>query len=174
VSEHESQTVATAGTVFFDSAGTGFLACRPPHDHSKLAMDYITPASGTISAAVNRLVIERLHFRRGALVESIGQYIVEGGGKRMRPLSHWPCAPGGGALELPGTAAVELAAVMRVPAPRPRLLHDDVRRRSALRRRGAPPPRQTGQRAQRAGGRPSSIRAAFQVLVGIATWRSCA
>jgi geranylgeranyl pyrophosphate synthase len=54
-------------------------------------MDYITPAIRDDFAAVNRLVIERLH-SDVALVESIGQYIVEGGGKRMRPLITLLCA----------------------------------------------------------------------------------
>ena len=62
-------------------------------------MDYISPAIRDDFAAVNRLVIERLH-SDVALVESIGQYIVEGGGKRMRPLITLLCAR---ALGYPGT-----------------------------------------------------------------------
>jgi geranylgeranyl pyrophosphate synthase len=48
-------------------------------------MDYICPAIQPDFAAVNHLVIQRLH-SEVMLVESIGHYIVEGGGKRMRPL----------------------------------------------------------------------------------------
>ncbi|HNN86850.1 MAG TPA: octaprenyl-diphosphate synthase, partial [Pseudomonadales bacterium] len=36
-------------------------------------------------AAVNALIIEQLH-SRVALVENIGHYIVDAGGKRLRPL----------------------------------------------------------------------------------------
>ena len=71
-------------------------------------MDYISPAIRDDFAAVNRLVIERLH-SDVPLVESIGQYIVEGGGKRMRPLITLLCAR---ALGYPGTQHVELAAVI--------------------------------------------------------------
>ena len=75
-------------------------------------MDYISPAIRDDFAAVNRLVIERLH-SEVALVESIGQYIVEGGGKRMRPLITLLCAR---ALGYAGQAARGTGRGHRVPA----------------------------------------------------------
>ncbi|MBK6281020.1 MAG: polyprenyl synthetase family protein [Gammaproteobacteria bacterium] len=124
-------------------------------------MDYITPAIRDDFAAVNRLVIERLH-SEVALVESIGQYIVEGGGKRMRPLITLLCAR---ALGYPGTQHVELAAVIEF-LHTATLLHDDVVDVSALRR---------GRATANAnwGNAPSVLvgdfiySRAFQVLVGI-------
>ena len=124
-------------------------------------MDYISPAIRDDFAAVNRLVIERLH-SDVALVESIGQYIVEGGGKRMRPLITLLCAR---ALGYPGTQHVELAAVIEF-LHTATLLHDDVVDVSALRR---------GRATANAnwGNAPSVLvgdfiySRAFQVLVGI-------
>jgi octaprenyl-diphosphate synthase len=92
-------------------------------------MDYISPAIRDDFAAVNRLVIERLH-SEVALVESIGQYIVEGGGKRMRPLITLLCAR---AMGYPGKQHVELAAVIEF-LHTATLLHDDVVDESELRR----------------------------------------
>ena len=124
-------------------------------------MDYITPAIRDDFAAVNRLVIERLH-SDVALVESIGQYIVEGGGKRMRPLITLLCAR---ALGYAGGQHVELAAVIEF-LHTATLLHDDVVDVSALRR---------GRATANAnwGNAPSVLvgdfiySRAFQVLVGI-------
>ena len=124
-------------------------------------MDYISPAIRDDFAAVNRLVIERLH-SDVALVESIGQYIVEGGGKRMRPLITLLCAR---ALGYAGKQHVELAAVIEF-LHTATLLHDDVVDVSALRR---------GRATANAnwGNAPSVLvgdfiySRAFQVLVGI-------
>ncbi len=92
-------------------------------------MDYICPEIRDDFAAVNRLVIERLH-SEVALVESIGHYIVEGGGKRMRPLVTVLAAR---ALGYAGGRHVDLAAVIEF-LHTATLLHDDVVDVSALRR----------------------------------------
>jgi len=124
-------------------------------------MDYITPAIRDDFAAVNALVIDRLH-SDVPLVESIGHYIVEGGGKRMRPLITLLCAR---ALGYAGKQHVELAAVIEF-LHTATLLHDDVVDVSALRR---------GRATANAnwGNAPSVLvgdfiySRAFQVLVGI-------
>ncbi|HNC69060.1 MAG TPA: polyprenyl synthetase family protein, partial [Pseudomonadales bacterium] len=92
-------------------------------------MDYICPEIRDDFAAVNRLVIERLH-SEVMLVESIGHYIVEGGGKRMRPLISVLAAR---ALGYEGVRHVDLAAVIEF-LHTATLLHDDVVDVSALRR----------------------------------------
>ncbi len=65
-----------------------------------------------------------------ALVENIGHYIVEGGGKRLRPLL---CLLSARALGYAGERHVELAAVIEF-LHTATLLHDDVVDVSALRR----------------------------------------
>jgi octaprenyl-diphosphate synthase len=128
-------------------------------------MDYISPAIRDDFAAVNRLVVERLHSEVG-LVENIGHYIVEGGGKRMRPLITLLCAR---ALGYAGERHVELATVIEF-LHTATLLHDDVVDVSALRR---------GRATANAnwGNAPSVLvgdfiySRAFQVLVGIGDMR---
>lgn len=101
-----------------------------PSDRSrKHTMDYICPEIRDDFTAVNALVIARLHSEVG-LVESIGHYIVEGGGKRMRPLVTILAAR---ALGYSGTQHTELAAVIEF-LHTATLLHDDVVDVSALRR----------------------------------------
>ena len=115
--------------------------------------------------AVNRLVVASLHSEVG-LVESIGHYIVEGGGKRLRPLIALLSAR---ALGYAGTAHVEFATVIEF-LHTATLLHDDVVDVSHLRR---------GRATANAnwGNAPSVLvgdfiySRAFQLLVGLGDMR---
>lgn len=80
-------------------------------------------------AAVNALIIEQLH-SRVALVENIGHYIVDAGGKRLRPLLALLIAR---SLGYNGTHHIDMAAVIEF-IHTATLLHDDVVDVSALRR----------------------------------------
>ncbi len=84
-------------------------------------------------AAVNQLIIEKLHSDVG-LVENIGHYLVEAGGKRLRPLLVLLSARALGFPERSGSAAhIELAAIIEF-IHTATLLHDDVVDMSSLRR----------------------------------------
>lgn len=78
---------------------------------------------------VNRLIVERLH-SGVSMVENIGHYIVDAGGKRLRPLITLLCARG---LGYSGSQHIELATVIEF-LHTATLLHDDVVDVSALRR----------------------------------------
>lgn len=80
-------------------------------------------------AAVNALIPRRLTSDVG-LVEEIGTYIVESGGKRLRPLL---VLLGARALDYHGEGHVKLAAIIEF-LHTATLLHDDVVDRSDLRR----------------------------------------
>ena len=80
-------------------------------------------------AAINRLIPNQLT-SNVALVEEIGRYIVESGGKRLRPLLVLLSARGTG---FDGNRHVELAAVIEF-LHTASLLHDDVVDKSELRR----------------------------------------
>ncbi|WP_159270167.1 polyprenyl synthetase family protein [Zhongshania aliphaticivorans] len=80
-------------------------------------------------AAVNDFIIEQLH-SNVPLVENIGHYIVDAGGKRLRPLLTLLCA---GAIGKTDSQHVQLAAVIEF-IHTATLLHDDVVDISALRR----------------------------------------
>ena len=80
-------------------------------------------------AAVNRTIVEQLHSRVG-LVESIGHYIVDAGGKRLRPILVLLAARGCGIRD---SRHIELAAVIEF-IHTATLLHDDVVDMSTLRR----------------------------------------
>ncbi|MFZ1833624.1 MAG: polyprenyl synthetase family protein [Pseudomonadales bacterium] len=124
-------------------------------------MNHISAAIREDFEAVNRLVVAKLHSDVG-LVENIGQYIVEGGGKRLRPLITLLCAR---ALGYAGTRHIELATVIEF-LHTATLLHDDVVDVSAMRR---------GRATANAnwGNAPSVLvgdfiySRAFQLLVGI-------
>ncbi len=92
-------------------------------------MNYACAAIRPDFEALDRLVIAQLHSEVG-LVENIGQYIVEGGGKRLRPLLSLLCAR---ALGYAGERHIELATVIEF-LHTATLLHDDVVDVSALRR----------------------------------------
>ncbi len=79
--------------------------------------------------AVNRLIIDNLE-SDVAMVENIGHYIVDAGGKRLRPLLTLLSARGCG---YPGQDHIKFAAVVEF-IHTATLLHDDVVDISALRR----------------------------------------
>jgi octaprenyl-diphosphate synthase len=79
--------------------------------------------------AVNRLIINQLHSEVG-LVENIGQYIVDAGGKRLRPLMVLLAAR---ACGYSGQDHIALAAIIEF-IHTATLLHDDVVDTSDLRR----------------------------------------
>ena len=84
--------------------------------------------------AVNQLIIEQLH-SEVPLVENIGHYIVDAGGKRLRPMLALLAggAAGGGTQGEIGQSHIVLAAVIEF-IHTATLLHDDVVDISALRR----------------------------------------
>lgn len=92
-------------------------------------MDAIRQSVADDLAAVNALIIRELHSDVD-LVENIGHYIVEGGGKRARPLLVLLTANTLGAC---GENHIALAAVIEF-IHTATLLHDDVVDVSALRR----------------------------------------
>lgn len=79
--------------------------------------------------AVNQLIIDKLHSDVG-LVENIGHYLVEAGGKRLRPLLVLLTA---NALGYQGKEHLSLAAIIEF-IHTATLLHDDVVDVSSLRR----------------------------------------
>ncbi len=79
--------------------------------------------------SVNDFIVEQLH-SRVALVENIGHYIIDAGGKRLRPLLSLLSA---GALGKIDHDHIRLAAVIEF-IHTATLLHDDVVDLSALRR----------------------------------------
>ncbi|WP_339868465.1 polyprenyl synthetase family protein [Pseudohongiella nitratireducens] len=115
-------------------------------------------------SSVNDFIVEQLHSNVD-LVENIGHYIINAGGKRMRPLlvllSARACFPDSSTP----TNAIKLAAVIEF-IHTATLLHDDVVDMSAM-RRGRPT-------ANEQWNNPSSVLVgdfmysrAFQVLVGL-------
>lgn len=80
-------------------------------------------------ASVNQTIIQQLHSDVG-LVENIGHYLVEAGGKRLRPLLVLLTA---NALNYQGKAHIDLAAIIEF-IHTATLLHDDVVDVSSLRR----------------------------------------
>lgn len=80
-------------------------------------------------AAVNTMVVDRLH-SNVELVGSIGNYIIEGGGKRLRPVSVLLSAL---ACGYQGQAHIKLASIIEF-IHTATLLHDDVVDTSDLRR----------------------------------------
>ena len=79
--------------------------------------------------AVNQLIIRQLH-SDVPLVENIGQYLVEAGGKRLRPMLVLMCAR---AMGYSGEQHLDLAAIVEF-IHTATLLHDDVVDVSSLRR----------------------------------------
>lgn len=79
--------------------------------------------------AVNQRIVEQLH-SRVAMVEDIGHYITEAGGKRMRPLLTLLAA---NALSYQGQKHIDLAVIIEF-IHTATLLHDDVVDISMLRR----------------------------------------
>lgn len=84
-------------------------------------------------SAVNELIIKQLHSDVG-LVENIGHYLVEAGGKRLRPLMVLLTANALGYPQASGkTEHLDLAAIIEF-IHTATLLHDDVVDMSSLRR----------------------------------------
>ena len=126
------------------------------HIHQVVAEDF---------AALNSKVVSELH-SDVSLIESIGHYIIEAGGKRMRPVLVLLCAR---ALGYQGAQHIDLATVIEF-LHTATLLHDDVVDMSEM-RRGRPT-------ANVAWGNPSSVLVgdfiysrAFQLLVQIGSMR---
>jgi octaprenyl-diphosphate synthase len=126
------------------------------HIHQVVAEDF---------AALNSKVVSQLH-SDVPLIESIGHYIIEAGGKRMRPVLVLLCAR---ALGYQGSQHIDLATVIEF-LHTATLLHDDVVDMSAM-RRGRPT-------ANVKWGNPSSVLVgdfiysrAFQLLVQIGSMR---
>ena len=92
-------------------------------------MQHIRDVVATEFEAVNQLIISRLE-SRVPLVENIGHYIVDSGGKRLRPLLALLAA---GAIGPVSKAQIQLAAVIEF-IHTATLLHDDVVDISSLRR----------------------------------------
>lgn len=90
------------------------------HIHQIVADDF---------ASLNRKVVSQLH-SQVPLIESIGHYITEAGGKRMRPVLVLLCAK---ALGYHGQLHVDLATVIEF-LHTATLLHDDVVDMSQMRR----------------------------------------
>jgi octaprenyl-diphosphate synthase len=80
-------------------------------------------------AQVNQLVVDQLH-SKVPLVENIGQYIVDAGGKRLRPLLVLLAAGSLGPIEKSHTALAAIIEFIHTAT----LLHDDVVDISNLRR----------------------------------------
>lgn len=113
-------------------------------------------------AALNQNVVKQLH-SEVPLIENIGQYLIEAGGKRIRPLLVLLCSR---AFNYQGDQHVNLATVIEF-LHTATLLHDDVVDMSEM-RRGKPT-------ANLQWGNPSSVLVgdfiysrAFQLLVDIA------
>jgi octaprenyl-diphosphate synthase len=111
--------------------------------------------------AVNQVIVDQL-YSDVALVESIGHYIIDAGGKRMRPVLVLLSARG---CQYEGQDHIRLAAVIEF-IHTATLLHDDVVDMSAM-RRGRPT-------ANEKWNNPSSVLVgdfiysrAFQILVSI-------
>jgi octaprenyl-diphosphate synthase len=83
-------------------------------------------------SAVNELIIKQLHSDVG-LVENIGHYLVEAGGKRLRPLMVLLTANALGYPQANKTQHLDLAAIIEF-IHTATLLHDDVVDMSSLRR----------------------------------------
>src|SRR5690625_232978 len=92
-------------------------------------MQQIRAAVASVFSAVNQLIVDQLH-SAVVLVENIGHYIVNAGGKRLRPLLVLLAAGATGAIE---PRHITLAAVIEFIHPAT-LLNDDVVDVSSLRR----------------------------------------
>lgn len=90
------------------------------HIHAIVADDF---------AALNKKVVSELH-SQVPLIESIGHYIIDAGGKRMRPTLVLLCAR---ALQYDGLRHIDLATVIEF-LHTATLLHDDVVDMSEMRR----------------------------------------
>jgi len=105
---------------------------RSAVSHTAASIDVLQPVYTLVHddfATVNGLIPEKLTSHVG-LVEEIGNYIVESGGKRLRPLMVLLTT---GALGFNGSKHVSLAAIIEF-LHTATLLHDDVVDHSGMRR----------------------------------------
>ncbi len=114
------------------SAASEPAASAPPISAKAAAIDELRPVYALVEAdfrAVNELIPSKLT-SDVALVEEIGRYIVESGGKRLRPLMVLLTT---GALGYTGRQHLQLAAIIEF-LHTATLLHDDVVDHSGMRR----------------------------------------
>jgi len=149
------------------------LSRRAPDEHTvihatstaelpgTLDMDAIRALVADDMAAVNSLIHERLHSDVG-LIDQLGQYIVNSGGKRLRPAVVLLSA---GAHGYHGRLHIELAAIIEF-IHTATLLHDDVVDASKLRRGHATANQRWGNEASVLVGDFLYSRA-FQMMVGV-------
>ena len=93
-----------------------------------MTLDFLTPAIGADMAAVDRVLRASLA-SDVLLIRQVAEYIIGGGGKRLRPALLLLCAKATGYA---GTHHHALAAVIEM-IHTATLLHDDVVDESALR-----------------------------------------
>lgn len=127
----ENITTPPKRTVAETLTARGFAHTMPTDSAIRIVvtMQQIRKIVDSEFAAVNDFIIEQLH-SKVPLVENIGHYIVDAGGKRLRPLLTLLCA---GAIGKIDQQHVRLAAVIEF-IHTATLLHDDVVDISALRR----------------------------------------
>ena len=94
-----------------------------------LRMQHIRTLVSTDFETVNRMIVDQLHSRVG-LVEDIGHYLIDAGGKRLRPLLALLSAR---ACQYQGEQHIEWAVIIEF-IHTATLLHDDVVDLSTLRR----------------------------------------
>ncbi|HEY7772544.1 MAG TPA: polyprenyl synthetase family protein [Marinagarivorans sp.] len=95
-------------------------------------LPFLTPVEADFTAT-NRLIIEQLHSDVG-LVENIGHYIVDSGGKRLRPILVLLTANALGFGSKPNSASMHSLAAIIEFIHTATLLHDDVVDVSNMRR----------------------------------------
>ena len=105
------------------------LFASAPHDNAVNPLAAIYALVAEEFSEVNRLIPQRLT-SDVAMVEEIGHYIVESGGKRLRPML---VLLGSQALGFQGNDHIKLAAIIEF-LHTATLLHDDVVDKSVLRR----------------------------------------
>jgi octaprenyl-diphosphate synthase len=130
-----------------------------------LTLDFLKPAVGDDMAAVDRVLRKSLD-SDVALIRQVAEYIIAGGGKRLRPAVLLLAA---GACGYRGEAHHTLAAVIEM-IHTATLLHDDVVDESSLRRGHATANAEFGNAAAVLVGDFLYSRA-FQLMVGVARMR---
>ena len=143
--------------------------CVPASSDSRVAaavartLDSLDPSSATDMAEVDRVLARRLDSDVRADPPSVADYIIGGGGKRLRPALLLLCAP---RMRLRGHASTHtLAAVVEI-IHTATLLHDDVVDESDAAPRPRDRQRDFGNRRIGAG-RRLPVLARFQLMVGV-------
>jgi octaprenyl-diphosphate synthase len=138
---------------------------RPFPAFAPLTLDFLKPAIGADMAAVDRVLRASLA-SDVVLIRQVAEYIIGGGGKRLRPALLLLCARATGYR---GTEHHTLAAVIEM-IHTATLLHDDVVDESDLRRGHATANAEFGNAASVLVGDFLYSRA-FQMMVGVARMR---